>query len=289
MIVAEDRSTLRAALERLRRERRGPVVLVPTMGNLHRGHLRLVARAREAVQAEVAETPTIVASVFVNPTQFAPGEDYERYPRTFEADRRQLADAGVDVLYGPTVTEIYPHGLAEAVAVRVPGLSEDLCGAGRPGHFDGVATVVTRLFLAALPTHAVFGMKDYQQLLIVERLVADLRLDIEIVRCETVREPDGLAMSSRNGYLSATDRQRAPALYRALTGLRDRMGAGVATGEALAAARAELAAAAIDAEYLTVRRASDLRPPGAEDRDLVALVAAPVGGARLIDNVLFRR
>ncbi len=195
-----------AALERaLAPWREAGIAFVPTMGNLHDGHLALVARARELA-------PRVVVSIFVNPLQFGPQEDYAAYPRTLEEDRARLAEAGVDLLFAPTVEVMYPRPLTEVTRVHVPGLSQILCGAARPGHFDGVATVVARLFNLVRPRHAVFGEKDYQQLMIIRRMVADLAFPIEIHGVPTVREPDGLAMSSRNRYLSPSERARAPRL-----------------------------------------------------------------------------
>jgi pantoate--beta-alanine ligase len=257
--------------------------LVPTMGNLHDGHLRLVEAARRTADR-------VVVSLFVNPLQFAPGEDYARYPRTFEADAARLAEAGADLLFAPEVATLYPDGGSRLpTRVEVPGLSDILCGARRPGHFTGVATVVTKLFHIVAPDAAWFGEKDYQQLLVIRRLVADLCLPVEVFGVPTVRESDGLALSSRNGYLTPEQRAAAPALYQALTATRDAVLAGQEPANAGAAGRERLAEAGFEPEYFTVRRAADLDEPGPEDRDLVALAAARLGEARLIDNVPFRR
>ncbi|MFW6191476.1 MAG: pantoate--beta-alanine ligase [Thiohalospira sp.] len=257
--------------------------LVPTMGNLHDGHMRLVEAARQAADR-------VVVSLFVNPLQFAPGEDYERYPRTFEADAARLAEAGADLLFAPEVATLYPdQGVRPTTRVEVPGLSDILCGAGRPGHFTGVATVVTKLFNIVRPDAAWFGEKDYQQLLVIRRLVADLCLPVEVFGVPTVRESDGLALSSRNGYLTPEQRAAAPALYQALTAARDRVLEGAEPGAAAEAGWRQLTEAGFEPEYFTIRRAADLDEPGADDRDLVALAAARLGEARLIDNVRFRR
>lgn len=274
--VAELQAHLRSA--RARGER---VALVPTMGALHRGHLGLVDEARRRADR-------VVASVFVNPTQFAPGEDFDRYPRDLPGDRAALADAGADLLFAPPAEEIYPPG--DATRVRVGRLTEVLCGPLRPGHFEGVATVVTKLFGAVLPDVAVFGRKDYQQLAVIRRLVTDLLLPIEIVGVPTVREADGLAMSSRNAYLSADGRARAGRIARGLASALAAFDSGerrVATLEALV--RAELAAANAAVEYVAVADPDSLAPipevVSVEGRALVA-VAVRVDGTRLIDNVV---
>lgn len=258
------------------------IALVPTMGALHAGHLRLVEDAR-------ARAERVVASIFVNPLQFGPGEDFDAYPRDFAADARSLAAAGVDLLFAPGTGEVYPAGTAAATRVEVPGLSDILCGASRPGHFSGVATVVLKLFNMVQPDLAVFGEKDYQQLAVIRRLVHDLNLPVAVVGVATVREPDGLALSSRNRYLSAADRAAAPALYRALQEVAEAVAGGADPMAAAGAARQCLEAAGLRPEYLQVLRADDLAPPEAGDRDLVVLGAARVGRARLIDNQRFAR
>ncbi len=258
------------------------VALVPTMGNLHEGHLRLVDRASEAGDR-------VVVSVFVNPTQFGPGEDFARYPRTLGADCAALRERAADLVFAPTVEEVYPEGSEEATHVEVPGLSDDLCGAFRPGHFRGVATVVTKFFNMVQPDVAVFGTKDYQQLLVIRRLVRDLRLAVSIEAVETVREADGLAMSSRNAYLSPEDRARAPLIHSTLHATAERLRAGERDFAALQSAGLQrLRAAGMEPDYLAVRRASDLGEPTATDRDLVILAAARLSGARLIDNLPVR-
>jgi pantoate--beta-alanine ligase len=259
------------------------VAFVPTMGNLHEGHLELVRRAR-------ALAARAVVSVFVNPLQFGPAEDLASYPRTLARDTELLAAAGADLLFAPTAQTMYPRPAAEQTRVEVPGLSDILCGASRPGHFVGVATVVCKLFNMVQPAVALFGEKDFQQLTVIRRMVEDLCLSVEIVGVPTVREPDGLAMSSRNGYLTAAEREQAPALYLALQAA----GRDVESGRDDLQAVARRAAAAIDAaglrtDYVSVRRAADLDPPGAADTDLVILAAAYLGRARLIDNLRVQR
>ncbi len=274
-----DRLRARVAAWRAAGERIG---LVPTMGNLHGGHLRLVRHARE-------RSDRVVATVFVNPMQFGPGEDFEAYPRTLEADREKLADAGADLLFSPAVTTVYPRGREGHTQVEVPGISGLLCGASRPGHFVGVATVVCKLFNMVQPDLAVFGEKDFQQLLVIRRMTEDLCLPVEIFGMPTVREADGLAMSSRNGYLSAEERARAPALYRSLQVAADKLAVGVSVARTEAEACAELAAQGLRPDYFSVRRKADLASPAPGDAELVILAAAYLGRARLIDNLVTRR
>jgi pantoate--beta-alanine ligase len=255
------------------------VAFVPTMGNLHAGHLELMRAARR-------HADRVVASIFVNPLQFTDARDLAAYPRTPEADQSLLRDAGVEALFLPEVAEIYPRGMAAASRIEVPGLSGILCGEFRPGHFSGVATVVAALFNLVQPDVAVFGEKDYQQLLVIRRLVEDLHFPIEIAGVATVREDDGLACSSRNRYLTPRERAQAPALYRVLCGLRDEILAGrrdypAATAEGLR----RLQDAGFLPEYFCVRRAGDLATAGSADRSLRLLAAANLGKARLIDNI----
>jgi pantoate--beta-alanine ligase len=272
--VAEVRSAVAQARASGRR-----VAFVPTMGNLHAGHRALVERAG-------ALADFVVVSVFVNPLQFGAGEDLDAYPRTPEADRSLLEAAGAHLLWTPEVADLYPRGLAQTTRVEVPGLGGILCGAQRPGHFAGVATVVTILLNAVAPDLALFGEKDFQQLLVIRRLVEDLRLPVEVVSVPTVREPDGLAMSSRNGYLTAEERARAPALHRALDRAAHRLAAAEAgAAEVETEGPAELTAAGLRPDYFRVLRSADLDAPGPADRDLVVLAAAWLGRARLIDNV----
>ncbi|HYW03867.1 MAG TPA: pantoate--beta-alanine ligase [Gammaproteobacteria bacterium] len=257
----------------------GSLGFVPTMGNLHQGHLDLVERARSLADR-------VVVSIFVNPTQFGENEDLSTYPRTPEEDRRALSALGVDCLFTPAAAQMYPLGLPARCLVQLPGISDVLCGASRPGHFTGVATVVAKLLNLVAPDVAVFGEKDFQQLIVIRRMVAELFLPVRIEGVPTRREPDGLAMSSRNRYLDAGERERAPALYRTLAALRDAVGGGrrdYAALEREGAGRLERAGFRVD--YLAVRRAADLAPPEAGDSQLVILGAAWMGPARLIDNV----
>jgi pantoate--beta-alanine ligase len=259
------------------------VALVPTMGNLHAGHLRLVTQARRG-------SGRIVVSVFVNPMQFGPGEDFERYPRTLQADALALETAGVDLLFCPPVEEIYPAGhLGSQTRVVVPAeLSSQLCGVSRPGHFDGVATVVCKLLNLVGPDTALFGEKDYQQLLVIRRMVRDLNLDVEVLGVPTVREPDGLALSSRNGYLSPEERAAAPALYEVLRAMGRHLQAGERNfAELESKAAGSLREAGFEPDYMAVRRAVDLGLPdgGTPTADLRVLGAGWLGGTRLIDNL----
>ena len=255
------------------------VALVPTMGNLHKGHLTLVGDA-----CSLADR--VVVSIFVNPTQFGPGEDFDAYPRTLDQDCAALAPLGVALVFAPTVEEMYPGGPDASTRVEVPGLSDDLCGRFRPGHFTGVATVVSRLLNMVQPDIGVFGRKDYQQFLVIRRLTTDLAFPVRIVGAPTVREPDGLAMSSRNAYLSEDERARAPQLFKELVRAAGRLQAGERDFDAICAdARASLESAGFGSEYFEVRRSDDLGEPRPGDTDLVILLAARLGRARLIDNL----
>jgi pantoate--beta-alanine ligase len=247
-----------------------PVAFVPTMGNLHEGHLALVRLSRRSA-------PRVVVSIFINRLQFLPGEDFDRYPRSFERDRRLLEAEGVDVLFAPDENQLYPS--LQTYLVQPPAMAAELEGRFRPGFFHGVATVVLKLFNCVQPAAAVFGKKDYQQLIIVRDMAAQFNLPLSIVAGETVREPDGLAMSSRNGYLSAAERSEAPRLYRVLRQ--------VAAGQPPREAMRELAAGGWKPDYVEVRRRDDLAVPQVGDEALVALAAARLGGTRLIDNVEF--
>lgn len=280
MDLVDQMAELRRRVRGWRREG-GRVAFVPTMGNLHRGHLTLVREARTLADITVV-------SIFVNPLQFGPEEDFPAYPRTLERDRELLAAEGADLLFAPTVEAVYPRGQAEQTRVEVPGLSDILCGVSRPGHFTGVATVVCKLFNMVQPDVAVFGEKDFQQLLVIRRMTDDLSLPVEVRGVETVREPDGLALSSRNGYLTAAERARAPALYKTLCRARDHLEQGRAADAVEAEGRRELASARLAPDYFSVRRAEDLAAPAPADRDLVVLAAAYLGRARLIDNLRAR-
>lgn len=252
---------------------------VPTMGNLHSGHATLVTKA--AQQADF-----VVASIFVNPLQFGAGEDLDKYPRTLAADQEKLLQAGCNLLFAPTVEEMYPDGMNGQTRVSVPQLSEGLCGASRPGHFEGVATVVSKLFNMVQPDLAVFGEKDYQQLAVIRAMVRDLNMPIQIIGEPTVRAEDGLALSSRNGYLNAEQRAAAPALYQALGQLADGIRRGRRDFAALLdEGQAKLVAAGFRPDYLEVRHALTLKPAQPDDRDLVILGAAYQGSTRLIDNL----
>lgn len=255
---------------------------VPTMGGLHDGHMALVANAR-------ARHPLVVASVYVNPLQFGPQEDFSAYPRTEAADAARLEEAGVDLVFFPTDTEIYPRGRAQQTQVRVPGLSEDLCGRHRPGHFEGVTTVVARLFGLVHPRAAYFGKKDYQQWRIIERMAADLRLGIEVVGMETVRTADGLAQSTRNQYLSSEERQKAVGLYATLRAGVALACSGREPSEVEKACCDRLDSLGFVPDYVAIRRAFDLVAPTPEDHDLVILAAARLQATRLIDNQEFDR
>ena len=257
------------------------IALVPTMGNLHLGHLQLVSEARRLADR-------VVATVFVNPAQFGPGEDYASYPRTPEADIASLAQAGADVVFIPEVDEVYPRGVGVQTSVEVPGLSNELCGAFRPGHFRGVATVVLKLFNMVTPDVAVFGEKDYQQLTVIHHMVMDLNLPIAIHGVATVRESDGLAMSSRNSYLSLDERSRAAGLFSVLRASAKALREGARpVSEIEAQATSTLKTQGFSVDYVSVRRASDLALPGPSDdaNALLVLAAARLGKTRLIDNL----
>ena len=257
----------------------GQVAFVPTMGNLHQGHLALVTRARQLA-------PHTVVSIFVNPMQFGPNEDFEHYPRTPQADIEQLAVAGVDALFMPQVAEIYPAGVEARTRVEVPGVSQGLCGAHRPGHFTGVATVVAKLFNIVQPDYAVFGEKDYQQLQVIRTMVADLCFPVQVASVATVRDADGLAMSSRNRYLTPAQRDVAPRLYQALCGTADLLCQGTVDFAAIEEEkRAELRTGGLEPEYFSIRQALTLTLPQNDSEHLVVLAAAWLGDTRLIDNL----
>jgi pantoate--beta-alanine ligase len=281
MIVAQSVTELKREVACLRAAGRR-IAFVPTLGNLHAGHRHLMEQARQHADA-------VVASIYVNPLQFGPQDDFSAYPRTPEQDRRLLEIAGVDLLFLPDDAAIYPRGREASTRVEVPEVSDILCGSARPGHFRGVATVVNRLFHLVTPDVALFGKKDYQQLLIIRLMTADLGLPIEIVGVDTVRDADGLAMSSRNSYLTLEERCSAPRLYATLQALAGRIKSqgvpqgGFASHEAQAAE--QLALAGFRPDYVSVRRQQDLAIPGSGDRQLVILAAAWLGRARLIDNL----
>ncbi len=284
--MIETITELAALRERVRGWRREGlrVGFVPTMGNLHAGHYSLVELARR-------HADRVVSSVFVNPTQFGPNEDFTRYPRTPDADTSGLQAAGCDALWLPDVESMYPFGVELAAKVQVPGVSAVLEGAFRPGHFDGVCTVVSRLFNQVLPDVAVFGTKDYQQLAVIRQLVADLQFPIEIVGGPIVREANGLAMSSRNQYLSDAERATAAVIHRTLLAMREQTRDGVPREQVEAAADAALRAAGFVPDYAVIRRPdlseADSGPAGGEGGAWVALIAARLGRTRLIDNIEF--
>ncbi len=278
MRVIDDIAPLRATVRQWRAggERIG---LVPTMGSLHDGHMSLLAAAR-------GQADRVVASVFVNPLQFGPGEDFERYPRTPAEDERLLAAAGCDVLFAPPVRQIYPDGGRSATRVSVESLAGILCGRSRPGHFDGVATIVAKLFGIVQPDLAVFGEKDYQQLAIIRRMTEDLDIPVEIVGAPTVRGADGLAMSSRNRYLTDAERAVAPRIHATLRAAASRIQDGDRDFAALSAwGEAQLREAGMAPDYFEVRDALSLLEPAVDAREVVVLTAARLGKARLIDNL----
>lgn len=255
------------------------IALVPTMGNLHQGHLTLVHKARE-------KADRVVVTIFVNPLQFGQGEDFENYPRTLPQDKAALADEGADMLFAPAVTEVYSRSRELQTRVEVPGISDILCGASRPGHFIGVATVVCKLFNLVQPDLALFGEKDYQQLLVIRHMVDDLSMPIDIVAIPTVREDDGLAMSSRNGYLTTEERRQAPELHRIMRNTATAIESGNREYARLEDdARRDLEKAGFRPDYYVIRRADDLSEPEKGEQNLVVLAAAYLGRARLIDNL----
>lgn len=256
------------------------VALVPTMGNLHSGHLSLVELAREHAER-------VVVTVFVNPTQFGAGEDFDDYPRTIKRDTQRLRKCDADVLFAPDVDTVYPFGIDQATVISVPGLTRNFCGASRPGHFDGVTTVVARLFALVQPDVAVFGQKDYQQQLVIRHMTEDLSLPIRIITAPTIREQDGLAMSSRNQYLSEAERAAAPGLHAALEWIGSELQTGKRNYDDLENAALErLRAAGFVPDYVAIRRAENLEPPDRDCDEIVVLGAAHLGKARLIDNIV---
>jgi len=257
----------------------GSLGLVPTMGYLHEGHLSLVRRAR-------SECDAVAVSIFVNPTQFGPREDLSRYPRDLERDLLMLRQEHVDLVFVPSVAEVYPHGFSTFVEVR--DVTEMLEGALRPGHFEGVATVVCKLFNLVQPDVAVFGQKDFQQLKVIERMVRDLALPVKVMGAPTLRADDGLALSSRNQYLSRDERELAPQIYATLQQMRELVEKGHAIKVVEQAAASKLARGGFDPDYAAIRRAEDLSEPAEGAREgLVALIAARLGKTRLIDNLPF--
>jgi pantoate--beta-alanine ligase len=269
---------LRSVITELRQGGRR-IAFVPTMGNLHEGHLQLIRVARR-------QADCVVVSIFVNPLQFGPDEDFVSYPRTLDEDKRKLASLNVDLIFAPDETDFYPRKKEELTFVEVPGISDVLCGEKRPGHFRGVATVVNRLFNLVQPDVAVFGKKDYQQLLVIRLMTRDLGLPVEIVGVDTVREEDGLALSSRNRYLNHTERESAPVMHQVLRTMADEIcQAGKVRDDVINNARSKLEQTGFDVDYISIRRPSDFTEAREGDKELVILIAACLGGTRLIDNI----
>ncbi|MBO2686789.1 pantoate--beta-alanine ligase [Shewanella algae] len=264
------------------RQKGETVAFVPTMGNLHQGHVSLILEAARRADH-------VVASIFVNPLQFGKNEDLDAYPRTLGADQQKLTEAGCELLFTPTPELIYPKGLDAQTFVEVPGISDELCGASRPGHFRGVATIVCKLFNIVQPDIALFGRKDYQQLLVIKTMVTDLSLPIEVIGVETVREDSGLALSSRNGYLTEAEKARAPKLKASMDKLAEAIVLGQDIDQAISNAKEFQRAAGLEPDYLEVREASSLKPVSSDDKSLVILAAAYLGKARLIDNMTLSR
>jgi pantoate--beta-alanine ligase len=255
------------------------IAFVPTMGNLHQGHLNLVREAKK--HADV-----VVVSIFVNPMQFGPDEDLDAYPRTLDDDAALIDELGVSVLFVPKVSDIYARGLEQQTFVEVPGISYMICGASRPGHFRGVATIVCKLFNMVQPNLAFFGEKDFQQLQVIKAMVTDLSMNLRVIGVNTTRESDGLAMSSRNQYLNPQQRALAPILYQQLNLIADAIEHGRRDFSALVAkCKAQLVEQGFNPDYIEIRNAESLLPPGHEDTDLVILAAAFLGKTRLIDNI----
>lgn len=278
MLCVSDNAALRGVLGGWR-EQGDRIAFVPTMGNIHDGHLHLVRTAK-------TRASQVVVSIFVNPTQFDREDDLCAYPRTLDQDKQKLIALHTDLLYIPRTRDVYPNGTENTTYVEVPGLSEVLCGASRPGHFRGVATVVTKLFNLVQPDVAVFGEKDFQQLMLVRRLAEDLNFPVEIVGIPTVRETDGLAMSSRNRYLDAEQRQKAPYLYATLRRLCEAIQGGNRDYKGLLAqAQKSLSEFGLEPDYLSLRRKTDLAEANSSDLQLVILAAVWLGEARLIDNI----
>ncbi len=252
---------------------------VPTMGNLHAGHLSLVQEAKQ--HADI-----VVVSIFVNPLQFGADEDLDNYPRTLEADSEHLRSLGVDVLFTPTVEAIYPRGLEQQTFVEVPGISYMICGASRPGHFRGVATIVSKLFNMVQPNSAFFGEKDYQQVQVIKAMVTDLSMNLSVHAVPTMRHEDGLAMSSRNGYLTADERQIAPLIYQTITRIRESIESGRRDfNQLINTENNVLSQAGFKPDYIEIRDAFTLQPASFEGKELVILIAAFLGKTRLIDNI----
>ena len=280
MNTVKNLQQLRAAISRARSEGKR-IAFVPTMGNLHAGHIALIQHATERADF-------VVASIFVNPLQFGANEDLDSYPRTLAADQSKLLEAGCNLLFTPDAQEMYPQGMAQQTIVSVPGVSAGLCGGSRPGHFDGVATIVCKLFNMVQPDIALFGEKDFQQLAVIRKMVADLNIPVHIFGVPIVRDHDGLALSSRNGYLSAQQRAAAPALQQCLQALKAQIKIGRRDYAMLFEQfDTDLQAAGFRLDYVELRDALSLQPAAMDSTQLVLLAAAYLGSTRLIDNLIF--
>tara|TARA_R110000796_G_scaffold19231_4_gene57588 strand:- start:1454 stop:2344 length:891 start_codon:yes stop_codon:yes gene_type:complete len=281
MITTSAISTIREHVKTWR-SKGETVAFVPTMGNLHQGHITLVNEAKKRADH-------VVVSIFVNPMQFSANEDLDGYPRTLAQDSDKLMLAGTEILFTPTPEIIYPKGLAQQTYIEVPEIGDELCGASRPGHFRGVATIVAKLFNIVQPDIALFGRKDFQQLMIIKTMVEDLSMPINVIGVETIREQSGLAMSSRNGYLTIEEKHSAATLKQALDSIVNAIQRGEAIQQAITTAKKLLITASFTPDYLEVRNANTLRQVTAADSELVVIGAAYLGKARLIDNVSFSR
>ena len=281
METASNLNGLRSTINKWKRAGHS-IALVPTMGNLHDGHISLLNRARDIADRTVL-------SIFVNPIQFGRGEDYDKYPSTLAEDKNKLEKYGLDLLFTPDLKQLYPGGTAIDTRINVPGLSDMLCGKSRPEHFSGVATVVSKLFINVQPDAALFGEKDYQQLLVIKRMVHDLCMPVEVIGMPVVREPDGLAISSRNAYLTKEERKKAPAIFKILKTAADQLRyRKKRMDEIEKEAVTKLEETGFRPEYVSIRRTEDLRRASADDTQLSILLAAWLGSARLIDNVKVR-
>lgn len=275
-------SDLRSAIWQRRRQGE-TIAFVPTMGNLHEGHMELVRVARQ-------QADCVVASIFVNPLQFGANEDFDSYPKTLQADSEKLISNGCDQLFAPSVSEMYPDGQPIATQVSVTTLAKHHCGASRPGHFEGVATVVAKLFAMVQPDIAVFGEKDFQQLAVIRQMTRDLSFPVEIIGVPTQRSPEGLALSSRNSYLTETELATAPVLHQLLQRTKDQILAGETDFAKLRdTANQQLTASGFIPDYFNISRQHDLEPASTNDKDIVILAAAKLGQARLIDNITLSR
>lgn len=281
MITTSAISTIREHVKTWR-SKGETVAFVPTMGNLHQGHITLVNEAKKRADH-------VVVSIFVNPMQFSANEDLDGYPRTLAQDSEKLMLAGTELLFTPTPEIIYPKGLAQQTFIEVPEIGDELCGASRPGHFRGVATIVSKLFNIVQPDIALFGRKDFQQLMIIKTMVEDLSMPIDVIGVETIREASGLAMSSRNGYLTTEEKHSAATLKQALDSIVNAIQRGEAIQQAISIAKKRLITVGFTPDYLEVRNANTLRQVTAADSELVVIGAAYLGKARLIDNVPFSR